>query len=263
MPSPFPGVDPYIEAHGLWECFHGPFITYCFDALNEVLPEHYVATLGVHVDLVDIAPVETRETIPDVLVSRRGRRSVGGPGRAGGAGGTATIEPVKIALPWGKVEVRNVWIEIRRLPKQTPVTIIEVLSPTNKSGGGIFKYLKKRGATIRQKIHLVEIDLLLGGERLPMREPLPPGDYYALVSRSEERPESNVYAWTIRDPLPPIPIPLKRPDPDVTLDLGVHFATAYDRGRFARLVDYAVPPMTVKKPADRAWAEHTAKASRR
>jgi hypothetical protein len=263
MPSPFPGVDPYIEARGLWESFHGPFMTYCSDALNEVLPEHYVAALGVHLDLVDIAQAETRDTIPDVLVSRRRRRSAAGPGRAARGGGTATIEPVKIALPRGRVEVRNVWIEIRLLPKQTPVTVIEILSPTNKSGGGIFKYLKKRGATIRQKVHLVEIDLLLGGERLPMQEPLPPGDYYALVSRSEERPESNVYAWTIRDPLPPIPIPLRRPDPDVTLDLGSLFATAYDRGRFARLVDYGLPPATVKKAGDRTWAERTARAARR
>jgi hypothetical protein len=111
--------------------------------------------------------------------------------------------------------------------------VIEILSPTNKAGEGFSKYLRKRRATIRQKVHLVEIDLLLGGERLPMAEPLPPGDYCAVVSRSEERPASSVYAWTIRDPLPSVLIPLKRPDPDATLDLAAHFATAYDRGRYA------------------------------
>lgn len=166
-------------------------------------------------------------------------------------------------MPQGKVEVRNHWIEIRRLPKRTPVTVIEILSPTTKTGEGFAKYLRKRRATIRQKVHLVEVDLLLGGDRLPMEEPLPPGDYYALVSRSEERPESNVYAWTIRDPLPSIPIPLKRPDPDVSLDLGAHFATAYDRGRYGASIDYAGPPSTLKKASDRAWADRTAKAARR
>lgn len=143
------------------------------------------------------------------------------------------------------------------------MTVIELLSPTNKSGEGFYKYERKLRATIRQKVHFVEIDLLLGGQRLPMANPLPPGDYYAVVSRSEERPRSNVYAWTIRDPLPSIPIPLKRPDQDVSLDLGSHFATAYERGRYGQWIDYSVPPVTIKKAADRTWAERTAKAARR
>jgi hypothetical protein len=174
----------------------------------------------------------------------------------------ALLEPVKISLPQVEVEVRTVWIEIRRPPKRTPVTVIEVLSPANKSGEGFYEYLRKRRATIRQKVHLVKLDLLLRGERLPMERALPPGDFYALVSRSGERPESDVYAWTIRDPLPSIPIPLSRPDPDVMLDLGAVFATAYERGRYARLIDYTVSPSNVKKTADRAWAERMAKASR-
>jgi hypothetical protein len=262
MASPFPGVDPYIEAQGFWEGFHWRFITYCCDALNDVLPDHYVADLGVHLDLLDVAQLEPRETIPDLLVSRR-RRAVAGARRSTNAGGTAMIEPVINALPQGKAEVRNVWIEIRRLPKRTPVTVIEVLSPTNKAGEGFAKYLRKRRATIRQKVNLVEVDLLLGGQRLPMVNPLPPGDYYAVVSRSEERPRSNVYAWTIRDPIPTIPIPLKRPDPDVSLKLATHFSTAYQRGRYASSIDYAMSPSTVKKAADRAWAERTARAARR
>ena len=141
--------------------------------------------------------------------------------------------------------------------------MIEVLSPTNKVGEAQGKYLQRRRATIRRRLHLVELDLLLRGERLPMGGPLPPGDFYALVSRAEERPESNVYAWTIRDPLPTIPIPLAPPDADVRLDLARSFTTAYDRGRYPTLIDYDGPPATLRKPADRAWAERTAKAARR
>ncbi len=263
MPSPFPGVDPYIEAQGRWEGFHARFMAYGADALNEILPEHYVADLGEHVHLVDLAVEEPKMVIPDVLVARKNRRSVAGPRGTRTAGGTALLEPVKIPLPQIKVEVRDVWIEIRRAPKRTPITMIEVLSPTNKTGEGFAEYLKKRRAAIRQKVHLVELDLLLKGERLPMDRPLPPGDFYALVSRSEERPESNVYTWTIRDPLPSIPIPLRRPDSDVFFDLGAVFAMVYERGRYAGSIDYSVPPATVKKAADRAWAQRIAKTARR
>jgi hypothetical protein len=263
MPSPFPGVDPYIEALGRWQGFHARFVTYCGDALNDVLPEQYVAELGEHVYLVDVTQEDPKEAIPDVLVSRERRRSVSGSRRAKTTGGTALLKPVKLPLPQLKLEVRTVWIEIRRVPNRDPVAVIEVLSPTNKTGDGFYEYKQKRQATIRRKVHLVELDLLLLGNRLPMDRPLPAGDFYALVSRSEERPESNVYAWTIRDPLPSIPIPLARRDPDAMLDLGAAFAAAYERGRYARLIDYSVTPTNLKKPADRAWAERTAKAARR
>ncbi len=263
MPSPFPGVDPYIEAQGFWAGFHSRFMTYCGDALNEVLPEHYVADLGENVDLMDISRNEMKKIVPDVLVSKEGRRSIAASRLAKIAAGTAILEPVKIPLPQIEVEVRSLWIEIRRIEKRVPVALIEVLSPTNKTGDGFYEFNRKRRATIRQKVHLVELDLLLKCNRLPMDRTLPPGDYFALVSRWEERPQADVYAWTIRDPFPSIPIPLSRPDPDILLDLAPVFATAYERCRYASRIDYSIPPSTVKKPADRAWAERTAKAARR
>jgi Protein of unknown function (DUF4058) len=112
---------------------------------------------------------------------------------------------------------------------------------------------------IRQKIHLVELDLLLGGRRLRMSVPLPAGDYFALVSRAQHRPDSEVYAWTIHDGLPTIPIPLLAGTPDVALDLARVFATTYERGQYSRLINYATPPSVLRKPKDRAWAEKRAR----
>ena len=109
----------------------------------------------------------------------------------------------------------------------------------------------------------MEFDFLLGGQRLPMGRALPRGDYYALVARAERRPDCEVYTWTIRDPLPRIPIPLVAPDLDIVLDLGPIFATAYERGRYPRLIDYTVPLTMVRKPEDRAWAEGIARRARR
>jgi hypothetical protein len=263
MPSPFPGADPYIEAQGLWEGFHQGFTTYCRDALNKLLPDHYVAELGEHLRLMELSPEEARQMIPDVLVARERRGSAGGPRRAGQATGTAVLEPIRVSWRQVKVEVRDVWIKIVRVPESTPVAVIEVLSPTNKVGAGSLEYRRKRRATIRRDVHLVELDLLLRGERLPMDRPLPPGDFYALVSRADQRPHCDVYSWTLRDPLPTIPIPLLRPDPDALLDLGPVFATESEQGRYARRIDYSIPPAIVKKPADRAWAQRTAKAARR
>jgi hypothetical protein len=143
------------------------------------------------------------------------------------------------------------------------VTVIEILSPTNKSGLGRGEYLHKRRQFLDQPVHLVEIDLLLRGLRLPMGAALPPGDYFALVSRLERRDTSDVYAWSVRRLLPTIPIPLAQPDPDVSLDLAMAVGRAYDQGRYARLVNYTAAVDLPLAPDDRAWVEDLAHAGAR
>jgi hypothetical protein len=109
------------------------------------------------------------------------------------------------------------------------------------------------------RLHLIELDFLLGGQRLPMRRPLPPGDYYALIARAERRPNCDVYAWSVRHPLPEIPVPLKAPDPDISINLSELYATAFERGSYTRVLDYQKPLAVPLAPEDRAWAEELAR----
>jgi hypothetical protein len=258
MPSPFPGIDPYIESQGYWPDFHAAFNLYCRDALNEILPDEYEARLAEQLRLIEIAEPSDRTALPDVSVIH------GGPGPRSftqGAGGLLTLEPIAIDLPMEQLqEVRDLWIEIRRRPDRSLVTAIEVLSPTNRIGEGFWDYQAKRRKLIHQDVHLVELDLLVRGRRLPMSQDLPPGDFFAFVSRAGHRPRCDVYAWSVRQPLPRIPIPLLAPDPDVVLDLPALFTTGYDRGRYARWLDYAAPLDLPLAPEDRAWAEELARA---
>jgi hypothetical protein len=253
MPSPFPGIDPYLESQGYWPDLHASLILYSRDALNDVLPESYEARVGEQLRLVERNEPIARTRVPDVAILE------GSAARAGGSrseGGLLTMEPVTLDLPSIEVEeVRDLWLEIRHRPGRDLVTAIEILSPTNKTGAGYRDYLAKRFELIRQPIHLVELDLLIRGQRLPMRQDLPPGDFFAIVSRSERRWKSEVFAWTIRQPLPEIPIPLLAPDPDVKLDLAALFADAYERGRYARALDYAAILDLPLPSDDRTWAE--------
>ncbi len=209
MTGPFSGMDPYLEAQGLWESFHAGLVTKSAEALNQRLPEDYVAQ------------IKTRDKIET------------------------------------EVEVRERWIEISALPDLELVTVVEILSPSNKSGSGRSEYLHKRDALIDLTVNLVEIDLLLSGRPMPMGKSLPAGHYLAVVARAANRPDAEVYAWTIRHALPPIPIPLRAPDADVLLDLDQAFDLTYRLGRFNRIVRHGSPlpgnlPLI---PADRAWAE--------
>ena len=102
-------------------------------------------------------------------------------------------------------------------------------------------------------MHLIELDLLRGGHRLPMAQPLPPADYYAIVSRASRRPLADVWAFHLADPLPVIPVPLVD-DADARLDLQKVFAATYTRVDYSELLDYN---RAVEPPLDRrraAWA---------
>jgi hypothetical protein len=251
MPHRFPGIDPYIEGQHHWRDFHARFLTYCCDTLSKRLPDNYVAQIDEQFQLVEV-PDQEKVIRPDVAVIHTGS-SAEGPAPAGAA--IAMLEPVTIpiSMPAQRREVER-WIEIRQWPEQSLVTVIEVLSPSNK-GSGRPEYLKKRGAVLRQDVNLVELDLLLSGQRLPMLRPLPPGDFYAFVARADRRPDCDVYAWSVRRVLPPVPIPLRAPDADVVLDLAAVYAHALEEGRYGRILNYAEPLELPLDSLDRDWAE--------
>ena len=148
--------------------------------------------------------------------------------------------------------VKERFIRILRRTDRRLVAVVELLSPSNKKGDRR-DYLAKRQALLREKVHLVELDLLLGGRRVPMAAPLPPGDYFAILARAEKRLVCDVYGWGLRDPLPAIPIPLEAPDADVVVPLGDLFRVAYERGRYERFLYYADKPPVRLAAEDDAW----------
>jgi uncharacterized protein DUF4058 len=96
VPSPFPGMDPYLETPALWSDFHASFITYWRDALIECLPSNYEARIDEKVNLVTMAPPRKELIEPDVALTRSGA----GRGPSPAPAGVATLEPVTLALIW-------------------------------------------------------------------------------------------------------------------------------------------------------------------
>lgn len=259
MPSPFPGFDPFLEDQGYWREFHTAYILWMQYALTERLPDAYEVRIEERLSLdYEEDELAYRDVQPDALVVRSSQPSRGTPAPSA----TATLEPVLLTLPSRHLEeLVEKRLAIRRLPNRELVTAIELLSPSNKRAPGERLYNQKRLELIHQQVHLVELDFLISGQRLPMEDELPPGHYYAFVSRTQDRPLCATYAWTVRDPLPRIPIPLKAPDPDVILDLASIFATAYERARWGRSIDYSAPLTLPLSKDDRAWAESVARST--
>jgi hypothetical protein len=103
---------------------------------------------------------------------------------------------------------------------------------------------------LRSSFHLVELDLLRGGERPPLDRPVPPAPYYVTLARANRRPRAEVWPIQLFEPLPVLPVPVLEPDPDVALDLGAAVASVYERGRYSRQIDYRKLPPLPPLPAE-------------
>jgi hypothetical protein len=148
--------------------------------------------------------------------------------------------------------LRENFIEIRDRKSRELVTVIEILSPTNKRpGSDRDQLLNKRYQLLTSAAHYIEIDLLRGEPQLPIEE-LPPCDYYAMVSRVEQRPHVGLWPTNLRDPLPTIPVPLRDPAPDARLDLQAVLSRAYDAGGYEDHI-YASEPEPSLPAADARW----------
>ncbi len=250
MPSPFPGMDPFLENPAFWPDFHSRFVNIWCEAIAEQLPGDYEASIGERVYLVENDPDLRRLVLPDVAISH-GEAT---PFPSSPSASVATLEPVTIPLviPEGP---RQAYIEILHQPDRSLVAVMELLSPTNKSSFGRMEYLTKRNAILYQNVHLVELDMLRGGQRPPLQKPWPPGDCWYLVSRYEERLNAQIYSWPIRSALPTVPVPLRAPDRDIFIDLAGVFTTAYDRGRFGKRLPYRAPCSVPLSEEDELWAQ--------
>lgn len=200
MPSPFPGMNPYLEQASVWTDFHTAFLT----AMRESL---------------------TPQVRPNFFVKLEER-----------------------------VEIeRHAFIEIRDRLNRELVTMIEVLSPTNKRHGpDREQYIAKRTAVLLSSATIVEIDLLRGGPRFPLHD-APPSDYSVGVFRKEQLPAVEVWPIGLREQLPTIPVPLKGDFPAASLDLQALLQHVYDAAGYEDYI-YQSPPEPPLAGPDSEWA---------
>lgn len=224
MPSPFPGMDPYLEGE-LWSNFHTQFAVEIARQLNPLLAPRYVAVTENYQNVVgpeEIAFAEADVLTPDVSVSQVSTRP-----RPTSTGTSLLPPPLRLETVIS-IPVRHVWIKILDMRHRTLVTPVEFLSPTNKKGKGRVLYLRKRRRLLLSSTHLLEIDLQRRGKRVPMADPLPSASYFLFLNRAGKRPETEVWPIELDQPLPRVPVPLLAGDDDVELDVQEAFRATYD-----------------------------------
>ncbi|MBI4674350.1 MAG: DUF4058 family protein [Chloroflexi bacterium] len=261
MPSPFPGMDPYIEDPEIWGDFHQNLPSEIQGRINPLIRPRYVARLIPYTTYETVEIEHPRGIRPDVGVweQQRAERML----REASAVLTPAPVTSKVELEFPLEIVR---VEIQKRDTLELVTAIEILSPVNKRRGhpAFDDYLKKRRDLLYSRVHLIEIDLLRGGTRPPLLNPVPPAPYYVTLARAEYRPQVAVWPIQFQDHLPIIPIPLLQPDPDVPLDLQAAVAAVYERGGYADLIDYSreTPPPALTEAEAQSVEEYLRTARR-
>jgi hypothetical protein len=242
MPSPFPGMNPYIEQPAVWQDFHTRFMVLAAELIGVQVEPRYFVKVEEHLFLHERSSDERRPFGRlDLTLVPGGRTQTALPG---GVATAAPSAPSTVFVPSGVDEVPQRYLEILDRQTRQVVTVVELLSPSNKDpGGDREQYWKKTRLLLgRTTVGLVEIDLLRGGTRLPWVD-MPHCDYYALVSRAATRPKVDFWPIQLRESLRPIPIPLREGEPEPMLDLQAMIHRIYDAGHY-RLFIYDSPPRT-------------------
>jgi hypothetical protein len=251
MRPQFPGMDPWLEHPDLWPDVHNSLIAAIRDSLIPLIIPQYVARIesrttvltAVDVDHMYRPGVEIRAA--DLAAPRR-------------EAGLAVMErteviPIEVELPVDEIE--ETYLTIKKLPGRKLVTMMEILSPTNKkTEKARADYLEKRQELIQSGVNLVEIDLLRAGEPMPLKGSPPPSDYRILICRQPQRRTASLYSFSYKVPIPAITIPLLPGDPEPALDLNAVLHALIDRARYDVDIDYRLPPRPRLRPEDESWA---------
>ena len=261
MPSPFPGMDPYLESPLHWRDVHHRLAVEISRRLSPRLAPRYVARLETRLVAFSPGEEEIRILYPDVKVTQKRLRELAiATVEAATAAADAVPPPPLVLRAITPEQVELITVEIRDAAQGRLVTAIEILSPVNKRPGkGLEEYRAKRETVFSANAHLLEIDLLRQGTRAPRLIGLPLSDYFIFLTRAERRNATETWPVGVRDSLPVVPVPLLPGDKDVPLDLAHALRTIYDEARYDLSIDYGEPPVPPLPEKDAEWAQELLK----
>jgi hypothetical protein len=162
MPSPFPGMDPFLEDDRLWPSFHDGLIACVHEIVVAGLTDKYQCRVEERCYAVEEARTDS---------AARG-------------------------------EQHERYIEIRSRDDGRLVTLFDIVSPANKTtASGREAYLSTRRQGKETGASLVEVDLVLQGQPMLhySREGLPDWDYAVTVTRAAQPDRFEIYTATLQN----------------------------------------------------------------
>lgn len=254
MGSPFPGMDPYLEAD-LWQEFHGRLAGAISAQLMPKIAPKYVAILARRFVITRPTVGISYETGGQIVYLDVGVQRV-----RDSAAPYAVAPDLVIELGFEE-PVPIVSLEIRDVRHRSLITAIEILSPSNKFEPGYSEYKARRAYLLDTRTNVMELDLLRRGQRLELGAPLPPAPYYVFLNRYE-RKGTEVWTLPLRERLKVVPVPLQANDHDVPLDLQAAVDACFALVGYERLLPYdEPPPLPELAPEELAWVDERLRAA--
>lgn len=249
MPSPFPGMDPYLEDPAIWSGVHAALLAAIFERLGPAVRPKYAVRYEERVYVTSEEDPGYRVIVPDLRVIES-RPSAALPT---GTHAIAITEPLRVELAEDEIHERS--LIVLDLRDRAIVTAIELLSPTNKvlNSFGRESFLKKRREVLAGGANWLEIDLLRDGVRTAFLPRVPQTEYQAYLSRAGKRREGFVWPMRLQERLPVLAVPLRGTDPDVPLDLQAALNAVIERGSYDLETNYQADPIPPLTPAQAAW----------
>jgi hypothetical protein len=254
MPSPFPGMDPYLEGY-LWPDVHQTLASKIRQQLTPLVRPRYTVRLGVYVVEDHTPESEIGIMYPDVeVLTRVHEPPMPTASPASSPNRERVPTPATLTLPvLASVEVQIVRVEIRDSVDNRLVTCLEILSPVNKREPGLTRYRHKRQRLYAAGVHVLELDLLRRGGRPIVHPRLPSTSYLIALTRALVGTTA-LWPLSIRDTLPLVPVPLQPPDEDVVLVLPETLAAVYDEAAYDLSIDYQqLPPPPDFSEDEQRW----------
>lgn len=258
MPSPFPGMNPYLEDPAIWSGVHAAILGAMFERLGPAVRPKYAVRYEERVYVTSEEDPGFRVIVPDLrVIERESSRPVR---QAATAGPVAITEPVPVQLVDDEIHERS--LKVIDVQDRSVVTVIGVLSPTNKipNSLGRASFLKKRREIFGGDANWIEIDLLRDGERVSYL-PRISAEYLVYLSRAGRPREGSAWPISIRQRLPVIAVPLRGSDPDVPLDLQAVLDLVIERGSYDLDFDYSRDPVPPLAGHSAEWARGIIKAA--
>ncbi|WYL93340.1 MAG: DUF4058 family protein [Gloeotrichia echinulata IR180] len=234
MKYPFPGMNPYLENPDLWSEVHHRLITAIAIAISPTLRPKYRVAIEKRTyrmsneDAILIG-------IPDlaILSAKQKEQQLNSNKTAIATLPTDTAnKSITVTLPL-PLEIKEGYLEIREVSTGKVITVVEVLSPTNKrTKAGRKSYLDKREKILQSDTNLVEIDLIRNGDQMPIITNIPDTDYRILVVRSDCLPSAQLFAFSVREAIPNSTIPLAQQEQEIELNLQNLILEIYEQAGF-------------------------------
>ena len=218
MPSPFPGMDPYLEDDKLWASFHNQLAHSLYQMLLPGLMDRYRARIS------------QRQYVTEQALF------------------TSVV----------REEHTEQFIEIRQRTDGRMVTLVDIVSPANKTSDvGRRVFLEKRRDARANRSNIVQVELVLPGQPLLdyAHEGVVDWDYGVTVTRCNKPDHFEIYTATLQKRLPRFRLPLASDDRDTVVDLQAAFIRSFDQGDFASQIDYGKDPSLRLTDEQRTWID--------